>query len=183
MLPSLVGGKTVLRKVLLAVMLMSVALPAWSVHGSQDTEGISFNTDDERIGRLRLGLTEQAVRGSIPCMPQKGREIFEGATGEHVQVWKFPDCGVELKMSAERKGGRKVVRAITITSPSDLKTGRGMRIGSTEREVVEAYGRFRDPEEDSEEGRSFVAGSVYDGMIFDFQDGRVIRIFLGSAAE
>jgi len=58
-----------------------------------------------------------------------------------------------------------------------------MRIGSTEREVVEAYGRFRDPEEDSEEGRSFVAGSVYDGMIFDFQDGRVIRIFLGSAAE
>jgi len=107
MLPSLMEGKTVLRKVLLAVMLMSVALPAWSVQGALDTEGISFNTDDERIGRLRLGLTEQAVRGSIPCMPQKGREIFEGATGEHVQVWKFPDCGVELKMSADEKGAGK----------------------------------------------------------------------------
>jgi hypothetical protein len=183
MLTSLMEGEALLRRILLTVMLMSIALPVLPAQGQRDEEGSPFRTDREQIGGLRLGLMEDVVRGKIPCKPRKGKEILEGATGEYVQDWKYPDCGVELKMRAERKGGRKVVRSVTVTSPCDLKTGRGIRIGSTEREVIEAYGRFRDPESNPGEGGSFVAGSVYDGMIFDFHDGKMTRIFLGAAAE
>jgi hypothetical protein len=175
--------KTVFRKILLVLMLMLIALPALCVQGSQASEGIDFNTSEERIGGLRMGLTEKAANESIPCKPKKGKEILKGATGEHVQMWKYPDCGIELKMSAERKGGKKAVRSITTMSPSKLETGRGIHIGSTEEEVVKAYGRFRDLENDPEKDKNFIAGSVYDGMIFDFKDGRVVRIHLGSASE
>jgi hypothetical protein len=173
----------VFRKILLAMMLMSIALPALSDRGRQATEGVEFNTGEERVGGLRLDMSEKDVHGNIPCKPRKGKEVFEGATGETVQMWKYPDCGVVLKMSSERKGGKKVVRSITITSPSNLETRRGIHIGSTEGEVIEVYGRFRDLESGMEKGKNFVAGSVFDGMIFDFQDGRVVRVFLGAAAE
>jgi len=37
--------------------------------------------------------------------------------------------------------------------------------------------------EDSARTGSFVAGSIYGGIIFDFQKGKVSQIFLGAAAE
>ena len=48
---------------------------------------------------------------------------------------------------------------------------------------MKAYGQYRDPEPGMADKKAFVAGSIYDGMIFSFQNGRVIKIFLGAAAE
>jgi hypothetical protein len=181
-------SKTVFRKIVAVMLFIWMAccgLPGLSAQsqGPQDAEGSQFNTGEERIGELRLGLTEKDVHGNIHCKPRKDKEVFEAATGEYVQMWKFPECGIVLKMSSERKGAKKEVGSITITSPSKLVTGRGIHIGSTEGEVIEVYGRYRDQEGSGEKGKTFVAGSVYDGMIFDFQGGRVVRIFLGAAAE
>jgi hypothetical protein len=119
----------------------------------------------------------------VYSLSDEGKEIFEGATGDYVQKWKYPDCGIVLKMSSERKGGAKVVESVSVSAPSTLVTTGGIHIGSTEREVINAYGRYRDPEEPAKKGKQFVAGSIYDGMICDLQDGRVVRIFLGAAAE
>jgi hypothetical protein len=178
----------VFRRIVVVMMFVWMAcsgLPALFAQsqGTQNAEGSQFNTGEERIGELRLGLTEKAVHGNIPCKPRKGKEVYEAATGENVQMWKYPECGIVLKMSSERKGAAKEIGSITITSPSKLVTGRGIHIGSTESEVIEAYGRYRDPEGSGAKGKTFVAGSVYDGMVFDFQGGRVVRIFLGAAAE
>ena len=85
-------------------------------------------------------------------------------------------------MGSERKAGPKVVESITIKSPSKLVTSRGIHIGSTEGEVIQAYGQCRD-QETSKKGEQLVAGSIYDGMIFNFKDGKVVSIFLGAAAE
>jgi hypothetical protein len=153
------------------------------IQGPEAANGSQFKASEEKIGRLRLGLTEKELRKHIACKPRKGREVFEGATGEYVQDWKYPECGIVLKMGSERKGGPKVVESIRVTAPSTLATSRGIRIGSTEREVVHAYGRFRDPQEPANKGSRFVAGSVYDGLIFDLRAGRVVRMFLGAAAE
>lgn len=151
--------------------------------GLHASEGIAFETGQERIGGLHLGMTEKAARGGIACQPQKDREILEEATGEYVQTWRCPEYGIELKMGSIRKGGSKVVRSISIVSPSQLKTSRGIHIGSTEAEVIDAYGQFRDPEYDTQNKDVFIAGSIYDGLIVDFKEGRVCRIFLGAAAE
>jgi hypothetical protein len=179
---------TMSRYILAATMLFWAACctPAvWSapVQERQEGAGSQFNTGEERIGGLRLGLGEKDVPANIPCKPEKGKEVFQAATGEYVQTWKYSGCGMVLEMSAERKGGAKVVLSITLTSPGKLATGRGVHIGSTEAEVIKVYGRYRDPEGSGEKGIQFVAGSIYDGMIFDFQNGRVVRIFLGAAAE
>ncbi len=164
------------------IMVLAVCCYLTSSY-AKNTEGNEFNTSAEQIGGLRLGLSEKDVYSANPCKPKKTKEILEGATGEYIQTWKFPDCGLELKMSTERKGGEKVVSSISITGPSKLVTNRGIHIGSSEGEVMEAYGRYRDQEGFSEKGKNFVAGSVFDGMIFDFKDGRVVQIFLGAAAE
>lgn len=160
-------------------------VPAWSAQpqGPQGTEGGQFDTQGERIGGLRLGLTEKEVTENIPCKPQKGKEVFEGATGDYIQMWKHAKCGIVLKMGSNRKSGPKVVASITLTSPSNLVTSRGIHIGSTESEVIKVYGQYRDQDGGTEKGKKFVAGSIFDGMIFDFKDGRVVRIFLGAAAE
>ncbi|MHC1743227.1 MAG: hypothetical protein AB9873_09385 [Syntrophobacteraceae bacterium] len=170
------------------ILMMLVLMPfdcttSWSAQSTREAGSDQFDTGSERIGSLRLGLAEKAVHQAVSCKPKKGKEIFEAATGDYVQEWAYPDCGVVLKMSSERKGGRKSVASITVTSPGKLETSRGIRIGSAESEVIEAYGRFRDPESALEGGGELVAGSVYDGMIFEFRDGRVVRIFLGAAAE
>jgi hypothetical protein len=169
------------------VMLLSIALccfaPALSAQERQDTEDGQFDTSKERIGELRLGMPEKDIAVKIPCkQPKKSKEELEGATGEYVQDWKYAECGIELKMGSERKRGPKIVQSISVTGPSKLVTSGGIHIGSTEAEVTKAYGPYRD-QEMSRKGEQFVAGSVYDGMIFDFKDGKVVRIFLGAAAE
>jgi hypothetical protein len=176
-----------LKNNLAAIVLIFVLcclLPVCSVEAQTPggAKAADFKSSDESIGGLRLGLPEKEVNRIITCVPKKAREILEGATGLYVQMWNYPECGIVLKMSSERRGGSKAVEAITITGPGDLATGRGIHISSTESEVVKAYGRYRD-QENTKKGKRFVAGSIYDGMIFDFKDGKVVKIFLGAAAE
>ena len=137
---------------------------------------------EERLGDLRLDMTEQEVRAKIPGKPKKGREEYDAAIADFVQKWDYPAGGVSLDMSSAAKGGKKTILAILIKSPSLLKTKRGIGIGSTEQEVAAAYGDCQDKEM-SETGRSFVAGSIYGGLIFSFEKGRVTSIFLGAGAE
>uniref|UniRef100_I2PYC7 Lipoprotein n=1 Tax=Desulfovibrio sp. U5L TaxID=596152 RepID=I2PYC7_9BACT len=167
----------------LAVLAACVWFAALSGLGHcAGTGAAAFDPAAERIGGLRLGLPAGEV-AAVACPPQKGRETYEGATGEYVETWTMPACGVTLKMSGPKKGGPKVVAGVTVTAPSGLGTRRGIHIGSAEAAVTAAYGRYRDREGASRPGRTFVAGSIYDGLIFDFKDGKVVRIFLGAAAE
>jgi hypothetical protein len=176
---------TTILVVMMQVFLAFCCFPCWSAQaqGPQGAEGSQFNTSEERIGGLRLGLAEKELARTIPCAPRKGKELLEEATGDYVQTWRYADCGIVLKMGSERKGGSKVIQSITVTSPSDLVTSRGIRIGSTASEVIKVYGQYRDQDSGTDDGKQFVAGSVYDGMIFDFKGGRVFKMFLGAAAE
>jgi hypothetical protein len=142
-----------------------------------------FDTGKERIGELRLGLPEKDLQGIVPCAPSKLKEIYEGATGDYVQTWKYPECGIVLKMSSAKRGGAKQIASITITRPSTLQTSKSVGIGSTEKDVLEAYGRYKDRDGATSKGKRFVAGSIFDGLIFDLKDGKVTGIFLGAAAE
>jgi len=145
----------------------------------------SFDMDRESVGKLRLGLSEKDVRAIVPGEPQKGEDEFWGAIGEYGQEWNYPAQGITLQMMSATSGGEKVVGSITITAPSTLKCRRGIEIGSSEADVRRVYGKFQatDSEGFSEPGSSFVAGSIYDGMIFTFSNGKVSEIFLGAAAE
>ena len=158
------------------------ALVMFGLIGSVALAAEEFPYDKEQIGQLHLGLSEKEVKQIIPGQPTRGPEELWGADGEYHQEWKYPAAGITLSMSGKKKGGPKSIWSIMITSPSTLQTQKGIRIGSTEPEVNEAYGRFRNAE-DSKKGEVFVAGSVFGGVIFHFQQGKVSQIFIGAAAE
>lgn len=137
---------------------------------------------EDRIGPLRFNQPAAEAKRLITCPVQRGPVELWGADGDYHQAWTAPACGLTLDVGAAKSAGPQTIRAITLTRPSSWKTRRGIGIGSTEREVVAAYGRDRELET-SVPGKRLVAGTVYGGLVFTFHRGRVTRIFLGAAAE
>ena len=136
---------------------------------------------EERIGDFRIGLSEGKFKNTINCHLKRGSEQLWGADGAYHQKWEYVGCGITLGMVSEEKGAPKSIESITVTHPSTLTTKRGVRIGSTEQEVMSTYKPYWNSEESGP--RNFVAGSIYGGLMFNLDGGRVVRIFLGAAAE
>jgi hypothetical protein len=139
---------------------------------------------DETIGPLRDGMGTIEVVDLLGAPPEKGEIFEEGATGMWVQEWKYPNAGVSLWMHADTERGAQSIAAITVKAPCEYATKRGIKVGSTRAELDKAYGDVKDQDGfgDDEPG-SFVAGSVYGGIIFGLEDGKVSEIFMGAAAE
>jgi hypothetical protein len=135
----------------------------------------------EQIGKLKIGLSEQKVKQNINCALKRESEQLWGADGAYHQKWNYVDCGITLGMVSAKKGAPKSIESITLNSPSRLSTKRNIRIGSSEKAVMKAYKSEWNREQNT--SKSFVAGSVYGGLIFQFQNGKVSEIFLGAAAE
>lgn len=138
--------------------------------------------ENEALGKIKLGRKAADLAGLLSKPDSTGKDSKWEATGEWVQEWRFKSQGLILNMASESKGGAKTVLTITAEAPSKLATARGIHIGSTIAEVTKAYGKVQD-KEGSEPGKTFVAGSVYGGVIFTFTGGKVSRIFIGAAAE
>ena len=136
----------------------------------------------EAFGKISLGLKAAALVKLLGEAESKDKDTLWDATGDWVQEWKYPAKGLTLAMASTKKGGAKTLLSLTATSPCDLATARGIKIGSTEAEVRKAYGKIED-KESSVAGENFVAGSIYDGVMFTFKKGKVVQIFIGAAAE
>ena len=138
--------------------------------------------NEERIGNLRIGLTEKDIQKRIHCPLKRGPDELWGSDGSFHQKWEYVGCGVTLSMISEKQGADKSIESITLISPSTLSTKKNVRIGSAKKEVIKAYKPYWN-KEDSKLSGGFVAGSVYGGLIFTFENNKVISIFLGAAAE
>lgn len=136
----------------------------------------------EQIGGLAINMRETMVIKVIPCSFKRETETLWEADGMHHQKWVSFRCGISLDMASDIKGGAKSIASITVFSPSMLRTQRNIQIGSTRQEVTKAYRHERDQENSTPSG-SFIAGSIYGGLIFNFENNKVNRIFLGAAAE
>ncbi len=138
--------------------------------------------EKESLGKLKLGQKAAEVATALGKAESRGKDTEWAATGEWVQEWRYPAQGLTLNMASEAKGGAKTVSTVTAIAPCKLATARGIHIGSTTSEVTKAYGKVQDKEQ-SVAGKTFVAGSVYGGVIFTFTGGKVSQIFIGAAAE
>jgi hypothetical protein len=137
----------------------------------------------ESLGGLRLGLPEKDVIKLLGSPAKRGKLVYQEADGNYVQDWHYPDKGVDLVMSAgEKKSGTKTIADITAFAPCTFATKKGIKIGSAESAVRKAYAEYADPEPGNEPG-IFVVGSIYGGIIFNFAEGKVSKIFFGAAAE
>ena len=136
----------------------------------------------EPLGKIALGQKADAVVKLLGKPESKGEDTLWAATGEWVQQWKLPALGLELGMASAKKGGGKTVSSITATGACKLSTARGISIGSPVAAVRKAYGKLEEKQQ-SRPGETFVAGSVYGGIIFTLKGGKVSEIFIGAAAE
>jgi hypothetical protein len=136
----------------------------------------------ESLGKITLGQKEAALLQLLGKPGSKGKETLWEATGDWVEEWKFPAHGLDVAMASRKKGGAKTVASITATSNCKLATARGIAVGSSLAAVRKAYGEVESKAE-SRPGESFVAGSIYGGVIFTLKNGKVTGIFIGAAAE
>jgi len=161
--------------------MMLAGLGTWAV--AADADAAREVVHRETLGGLRL---DQPVSEVIKLLgkPEKETKLtLQAADGNYVQTWKYPSKGIELGISAGGKpGGRKTVASITARAPCELATGRGIKIGSPAAAAKKTYAAWIDPES-SISPDTFVVASIYDGIIFQAEHGKVTRIFFGAAAE
>lgn len=170
-----------------------------SVAPCVDTETLSAEScrverlGEERLGDLSLGLPMAEVMKILGPADEVGEPFEEGATGDIVTSYAWKKKGIRIdsaRSSVEpdpNPAGSaptmiEYARSIDVSAPFSGKTRRGVAIGALEADVVRAYAETLDPEA-SRQGEKVVAGSLFGGIIFTIEGGRVTSIFLGAAAE
>ncbi len=139
--------------------------------------------DAETLGGLKLGLSEAATLKLLGKPSKQGALVKQEADGTWVQEWHYPAQGLDLTMTTGgKKTGAKSIAAFTATAPCAFATKQGVKVGSPESAVRKAYAAHVDRDSPAERG-TFVVGSIYGGIIFHFEKGKVSRIFFGAAAE
>jgi hypothetical protein len=69
--------------------------------------GFPFTADEfvllreERIGNLRIGLSEGKVKKTIHCALKRGPEEFMAGDGAYHQTGEYTGCGIVLDMVSE----------------------------------------------------------------------------------
>jgi len=135
--------------------------------------------ENESLGALRIGSRSGEVVKAVGEPESKSQTGVSEVDAKPHQQWTYTRQGVVLDMVTE--SGRQEVATITVSSPSTLKTKRGIGIGSPESSVKTAYAAEIDPS--SPDAQTVVAGTVYGGLIFGLENGRVASLVLGAAAE
>ncbi len=162
---------------LLAILLIAIAGPC-----AAPLIAAEKSVTDEPLGKIALGQKADDLVKLLGKPEAKGKDTEWAATGEWVEEWKYPAQGLRINMASGKKGGAKTVSTITATTGCKLATARGITIGSPVAAVRKAYGKLEDKEQGGK-GDTFVAGSVYGGVIFTLKAGKVAGIFIGAAAE
>jgi hypothetical protein len=132
-------------------------------------------------GWLKLWIDQQIVIDHLKLPDKRGKVKFWESTGTYVQKWEYRKLGIELDMESEEKRGHKTVRLITIISPSNITTSKGISIGSQLELVKEKYAGLIDEKFSSSD--LVIAGSFFDGIVFYFHEGKVSKIIIGALAE
>lgn len=116
-------------------------------------------------------------------VPEKKSEpVVWGSDGLEHQTWYYDSKGMELDVRRNNEN-KQIVYSIKLEKPCVYKTSRQIGIGSTKDEVLTAYKEEINPEEDSGDSSTIVAGSIYGGLIFALESDVVVSIFIGAAAE
>lgn len=162
----------------IALLLLPLAL----LRGEEQAEKGFALMKEEALNEIRLEMPQIEVLKFLGKPAKMGPDVEWEAIGEHVQEWQYPAQGLTLQMASIKKGGTKKVLIVTLKAPGERRTKKGIHLGSTEAEVRKAYGALED-KESSQKGEIFVAGTVYGGLVFHFEKGKVSEIFLGAMAE
>lgn len=132
----------------------------------------------ESIGDLKIGLSALKTKELIGEPLERSKAEKWEADGEVHQNCLYTKEGITLEMIGE---GEQIINSISIIAPCKFKTKKHIGIGSAKEEVLKAYNITIDKL--SSESDNITVGTVYGGLMFNFENGKVNSIFIGSSAE
>jgi hypothetical protein len=135
-----------------------------------------------RLGKLHHGMPAAQAAGLPGCVFTKNKLATSEVDGAWHQSWSAKGCGVTLGFVAKEKTAALTLDQIEIQAPSQIKTDRGVGVGSSEADVRMHYLKDINAEDSTPQER-IVLGSIYGGVVFGLEKGRVVSIFVGAAAE
>ncbi|MCC6883499.1 MAG: hypothetical protein IT576_15195 [Verrucomicrobiales bacterium] len=163
-------------------------VPNWRPEGvvAEDLSVRLLKADS--IAGIKFEMTEGEVRQIMGEAEEVGEEVANEVTGGFSTDWRYPSKKLTIWMESEQKGGAKTVSSVHIEEGSLLRTSGGIGIGASLNEVKLAYGAYESHESEPgttspDEPYSFVAGSIYGGVIFQIENRTVKEIFIGAGAE
>lgn len=142
----------------------------------------------ESLGGLKLGQSEAEMKKVLGEPEVIGDEFPNEYAGGFLVEASYASKGILVMLASEEKGGPRSVESVHLDGTSKLASAGGIRIGHSLDDVRLVYGEFEDkiefPVPDPiEKEFTFVAGSIYGGVIIQFTDGKVSGIMLGAGAE
>jgi hypothetical protein len=135
----------------------------------------------ESIGSIKINMTETELTGLLGEPKDISMPDVWGADGLAHSDWSYEDQGLVINMAEDPESGAYIVYSIKAMAPCTMKTSRGIAVGDTKDSVLAAYAEEYNTGESDEYGLVF--GSVYGGMLVTIDDGRILEIFIGAAAE
>lgn len=151
----------------------------------EDNEPYPGNTEatqliqNEAVGKLKLGLNYKNAISAIGNPDYKSAATIWEADGLYHQDWKY-DSGIDLDMAGKDSLTMEIY-SLRFFAPCTLKTSRNIGVGSSMKEVKEAY--KEELAENIGDEPTLIAGSIYGGIIFNFENGKLSSVFIGAAAE
>lgn len=162
-----------LRTLKIIALMLLFTLVSWA-----DKLEIS---DVQALGALKLQLPESALEAILGKPGREGKEVLEAATGMTVKNRLYPRHGLTVTLGRSDPGGEWLVERFKATAPCQLKTPQGVGIATPVTRLKALYGSLLEKETSSPS--QWVVGSIYGGVIFNVQGGKVTSIFVGAAAE
>src|SRR4051812_3405970 len=93
----------------------------------------------EGLGALKIGIPRAAAMKILGSPSKSGKLEQWDADGMFHQQVEIKVAGVTLSLVSKSKGSAQTVGSITAVAPCQLATVAGIRLGSTESEVIKAY--------------------------------------------
>ena len=134
----------------------------------------------ESLGKLKLELGTRKIKKLFGEPEEKTKSEIWEVDGEYHQDWKYRTKGIELNFKGKSDSTR-TVEMITIIKPCELKTKKLIGIGSEYDKVQSAY--LNNIDQSASNAETIVVGTVYGGLVFNFENNKVTSIFIGASAE
>lgn len=155
------------------LFLCLLLLPAWAAAPSL--------ADIQQLGPLHLKLPMNVAEKKLGKPSSATKPHVEEATGRTVQTRTYRKHGLEITYSRDTEYQSWVIERFQARTPCAWKNPQGIGIGTPEATVRSRYAGLE--EKETSNAHQLVVGSVYDGVIFAFENGKVESIFIGAAAE
>jgi hypothetical protein len=150
-------------------------------HPATKDTGAAKETDLGSIGEISLGLSQLKTTTLLGQPDSKSKAAAWGADGLMHQDWFYKNKGITLNMSSNKNLAEQEIFSISITGPCAFKTPKNIGVGSSYNEVMAAY--EKDIDKTATTKTNITVGSVYGGIMIDFTNDKVAKIFIGASAE